>query len=60
MSVRPAPLHLMVWRAGFRIGQRYELAYIREFDEVRVPLPHGSPRAGPMVLTAREFEKWVI
>jgi hypothetical protein len=44
--------------AGFRIGQRYELAYTKEFDEVRVQLPHGSPGAGPMVLTVAEFKKW--
>jgi hypothetical protein len=46
--------------AGFRIGQRYELAYTKEFDEVRVQLPHGSPGAGPMVLTVAEFEKWFV
>jgi hypothetical protein len=46
--------------AGFRIGQRYELTYTREFDEVRVQLPHGSPGTGPMVLTVAEFEKWFM
>ena len=44
--------------AGFRIGQAYELRYTKEFDEVRLELPHGSPGAGPLVLTSAQFEKW--
>jgi hypothetical protein len=44
--------------AGFRIGQRYELAYTREFDEVRLQLPHGSAGAGPLLLTVDQFERW--
>ena len=37
--------------AGFRIGQQYGLRYTKDLDEVRVELPHGSPGAGPLVLT---------
>lgn len=44
--------------AGFRIGQTYELSYTKEFDEVRIVLPHGSPGAGPLVLTSEQFETW--
>jgi hypothetical protein len=43
--------------AGFRIGQTYELRYTKEFDEVRIELPHGSPGAGPLVLTVEQFLK---
>jgi hypothetical protein len=44
--------------AGFRIGQPYQLSYTKEFDEVRIVLPHGSPGAEPLVLTSEQFEKW--
>jgi hypothetical protein len=44
--------------AGFRLGQTYELSYTKEFDEVRVTIPHGSPGAGPLVVTVQQFEKW--
>jgi hypothetical protein len=46
--------------AGFRIGQRYELNYTKEFDEVRITIPHGSPGAGPLVVTVEQFEKWFV
>jgi hypothetical protein len=46
--------------AGFCIGRRYELSYTKEFDKVRITIPHGSPGAGPLVLTAEQFEKWFI
>ena len=29
--------------AGFVIDRQYELSYTREFDEVRLVLPHASP-----------------
>lgn len=44
--------------AGFRIDQQYQLSYTQEFDEVRIVLPHGSPGAGPLVLSVAEFERW--
>jgi hypothetical protein len=44
--------------AGFCIGRKYELSYTREFDEVRIKIPHGSQTAGPLVLMVADFEKW--
>jgi hypothetical protein len=46
--------------AGFRIGQQYQLTYTKEFNEVRIVLPHGSPGAEPLVLTSEQFEKWFV
>jgi hypothetical protein len=43
---------------SLRIGQTYQLSYTREFDEVRIALPHGSPGAGQLVLTVEQFEMW--
>ena len=44
--------------AGFVIDRQYQLSYTKEFDEVRLQIPHGSPGAVPLVLTSAEFEKW--
>jgi hypothetical protein len=44
--------------AGFVIGREYQLSYTREFDEVRIKIPHGSPSAGPLVLSVEQFGKW--
>jgi hypothetical protein len=44
--------------AGFRLGKTYQLRYTKEFDEVRIELPHGSPGAGPLVLSVEQFDKW--
>lgn len=46
--------------AGFCIGRQYQLSYTKEFDEVRLVIPHGSPGAGPLVLSVAEFEKWFV
>lgn len=43
---------------GFVIDRQYQLSYTKEFDEVRLVIPHGSPGAVPLVLSVAEFEKW--
>ena len=45
--------------AGFRIGQTYTLTYSQPaFDQVAIELPHGSPGAGPLLLSSEEFNTW--
>jgi hypothetical protein len=48
--------------AGFRLNQPYQLTYERRDDgTVAIKLDHHehvSPSAGPMVVTAEQFEKW--
>jgi hypothetical protein len=57
-SAKPAPAPTTA--AGFIIGKQYHLSYTREFDQVRLKIPHGSPAAEPLVLTVAEFEKWFV
>jgi hypothetical protein len=47
--------------AGFRIGQTYQLQVEHRGETVAILLDHHehvSPGAGPLVVTAEQFEKW--
>jgi hypothetical protein len=41
---------------GFRIGQRYDLYFTREFDEVTLHLPHAPGRSTK--LSVEDFNLW--
>lgn len=46
--------------AGFRVGQVYELHFTRAGHQVAIELEHGSPGAGPLVVSAEQFAKWWV